>query len=541
MKTLDTSPAKQLSKRLKLVLIHSEGGPNQVKSVMSIPVKEDLEKEIDSIVSKMSIECLESLKAHSTKLQFVMQELVPRIRKKIWIDRLNSLMKSIQQPEYFKTSDLESIGKDPDCSPFWKKFTKVLSEQLWLATKTDSVDLDRSCWNGSLKKTMSNSWFSTQVSIPKTPLKNSQMTFWQSLLSLLQEITDLEQGEIIDSESVKRAKNIRIKPTKLQKQTLKEWFGASRWIYNKAVALYNDGTIRKEKVDKNTGETIKTKYIFPIKQLREILVNNSVYNQDNEWMLQYAYDLRDEPIREFKKNVDANISKGDKFKMSFKSKRYDEKQTISALKKHWGRKSGFYSPVLSSDKMKSSEPLPDKLPSDATISLDKLKHYTLNYSYDKPIQPKKDSDSFQKAIFIDPGVKNFYTGYSFDAQNGFEMITIGKRNIERISRLLHYKRKLQSKEKKTKNKKEKLNFKNAFRRISRKIKNLICDMHNKISKWLTQEYNAIHLPKLNFHGCTKLNKKSKAKLATYRHCRMRSILKTHLRFAWRFAPDYSIA
>ena len=58
----------------------------------------------------------------------------------------------------------------------------------------------------------------------------------------------------------------------------------------------------------------------------------------------------------------------------------------------------------------------------------------------------------------------------------------------------------------------------GFRRIARKIKTLISEMHNKITKWLTTEYNAIHLPKLNFHSCKKLNKKSKAKLATFRHC-----------------------
>ena len=165
--------------------------------------------------------------------------------------------------------------------------------------------------------------------------------------------------------------------------------------------------------------------------------------------------------------------------------------------------------------MKSSEPLPNKLPSDATISKDKLNHYTLNYAYDKPVKMKSESDTFNKAIFIDPGVKNFYTGYSFDAQNGFEMITIGKRDIERISRLLHYKRKLQSKKQKAKTNKDKRNLDKGFRRIARKIKNLISEMHNKITKWLTTEYNAIHLPKLNFHSCKKLNKKSKARACAH--------------------------
>ena len=322
------SQVKQLDKHLKLVLIRSEGGLMMVKSGMSIPVTEDLEKEIDSIVFRMSIECLESIKVHSAKLQLVMQELVLHIKKKIYIAKLNSLMKSIHQPECFGMSDLDSIGKDPDCSPFWRKFTKVMSEQLWLATKTDSVGLDQNSWNGSLKKTMSNSWFSTQVSIPKTQLKSSQMTFWQSLLSLLQEITDLELEETTDSGSVKRAKNIRLRPTKQQKQTLREWYGTSRWIYNRAVEMYNNGELRKEVVDKTTGKTVKTKYLVNRKELRDKLVKTRVYESENQWMLDYVFDFRDEPVLEFEKNVKANITKGGKFKMGFKSKRYDEKQTI---------------------------------------------------------------------------------------------------------------------------------------------------------------------------------------------------------------------
>ena len=63
-------------------------------------------------------------------------------------------------------------------------------------------------------------------------------------------------------------------------------------------------------------------------------------------MLEYNYDVRDEALREFRKNISSNFKKSKinktPFRMKFKSKKYSRSETISVLKKHWNRKRGFF-------------------------------------------------------------------------------------------------------------------------------------------------------------------------------------------------------
>ncbi|MEH1854550.1 MAG: helix-turn-helix domain-containing protein [Nostoc sp.] len=48
-----------------------------------------------------------------------------------------------------------------------------------------------------------------------------------------------------DSEStVKKSKKIRIFLTAVQRQTLKQWFGVSRFVYNTTIKLLQDSSIK---------------------------------------------------------------------------------------------------------------------------------------------------------------------------------------------------------------------------------------------------------------------------------------------------------
>jgi putative transposase len=113
-----------------------------------------------------------------------------------------------------------------------------------------------------------------------------------------------------------------------------------------------------------------------------------------------------------------------------------------------------------------------------------------------------------------PGVKIFLTGYDVDGK----VITIGNHDIERISRLLHHKHKLQRKIKQAKKHRKRYNYRKAYLRLSEKISHLVSEWHKKTASWLTKTYDGVYIPKLNFHNCSSLNKKSKEKLATLRHC-----------------------
>ena len=344
------------------------------------------------------------------------------------------------------------------------------------------------------------------------PTKNWQKTFLPSLLSLLHEIMALDQQNTAEREALKKkqsppksfklpagkAKHIRIYPNKQEIQWLRQAFGTSRWIYNQCITRLRKGELFK--VDKKGN---KTKKLFPLKTLRAMMINNCNFEKQNQWVLETAYDIRDEALRDFEKNYKSNQAKGGKFYLQ-KRKR-SQHESISILSKHWNRKSGYFSKIFHSQyKVARHESLPKKLQYDTRLFKSELNEYYIILQAPLDIQ-KKEVPKKHKAIFIDPGIKNILCGYDYEGK----IITIGKGDCERTARLLHYKHKLQSKIKKSKKHSERYRLKKAFKRHCKKLKNLISELHKKITSWITKEYHTIYLPKLNFHKMKKLNKKSK--------------------------------
>ena len=83
---------------------------------------------------------------------------------------------------------------------------------------------------------MANSWFSTsEISAPQ---RNSPRIYSPSLLSSLPEPTD-------SADTGRKSRKIRIYPTRIQKPTLKLWFDAARFTYNRTIELLTaDGAPR---------------------------------------------------------------------------------------------------------------------------------------------------------------------------------------------------------------------------------------------------------------------------------------------------------
>lgn len=511
----------------------------------------------------------------------VMLELVPITKKKILIDKSHSLQKSIHKQKSSKILDLDSIGRDQDLSPFWNKYTKEMSNMLWSPIKTDSVDLDLNYWSGSSRRLMLNSWFSARIVIKKTFLESYQTTYLQSLQSLLPEIMVCEQDTIEEkgrekklkilnleierkrlnqekienetpseteirlsndnkrekltklkeSNKLKRkekcekdgiefvdptlkdaagkSKHYRIYPTKEQKIKLRKWFGVRRWIYNKCLESYKNG-------------------VTTLKGLRESVIKNQNYMDKNQWMLKYDFDLRDEALQDLLKNIKSNKAKNKNFQMKFKSKKdmMQYSESISVLSKKWNqiRKSGFYHDIFSSTKMKSAEKLPVKL--DYTSRLIRCPLNKYYFSIPNKLDVVSDNQATTNSmLFIDPGVKTFLTGYDPSGK----VIHIGEGDVGRISRLLYYRDKLNSKMRREKVKKKKRLQYLAMLRIYEKIKNLVNDLHKKSAKWLCENYTNVYIPRLNFHDCKKLNRKSKAKMSAYRHCEFLNLLQDKTR------------
>ena len=297
-------------------------------------------------------------------------------------------------------------------------------------------------------------------------------------------------------------KHIHLTLNTKQKLKLRMWFGLQRWIYNKCL------------------EKIKNDKLTTIKELRAAVINDINYISKNKWVKEYHYDLRDEALRDLLKNIKSNIAKGEIFNIKFKSRKdeYTKNISISVLKKHWNKKNNFYSSIFKPSNLKTSECIPEQLNYDTRLLKTPLNKYYLCIQSNKKIIKCENQANM---IFIDPGVKTFLTGYDPSGK----IITFGnKENSKRIGILLHFKNKLQSKLKiNNSSKNNKLRI--ALLRINNKIYNLISDLHYKSAKWLSENYNYIYLPRLNFHNFKNLNKKSKTLLSKYRHCEFLDTLK----------------
>lgn len=539
----------------------SEYGPMTEKSNLS-----DQMGQKDFTINPISSISLESKKNNPKKENLsVMQGSALPIKEKTLKDKSNTSKKSSQKQKSTKTLDQGSTGKDKVLSPFWNQYTKEISPLLWSPTGTDFVDSGTNSLNGSSKRLMLNSWFSARILCKKTELKNSQKTFLQSQLSSLQKIMVSEQDNIdvkedkkkialgkkmekiklkqsketiretkkrVEKELIKKvkdmkslknkeikkekalkkgkeyidpcdkedaAKSIKIQVffSKEQKRILKEWFGVYRYIYNKCLS------------------ELKINEKVTLKELRKKYINAENYqSEDLKWMLKYNYDLRDDAARDVMKNNSSNLAKGKRFSLKFKSKKTDKKDSISILSKHWNNKNSFYTPIFSSSKIKTNETLPEVLRYTSRLIKTRTGKYFICIPQALGDNQTSEEEAKESIIFIDPGSKCFITGYDPSGK----LIVWGENDVGRIGRLLHYRRKIRSKMSKCPTSKKRKRLSIADLRIGEKISNIVTDLHKKLAKWLCQNYSQIYLPRLNFHTMKRLNKKDKAKLASWSHC-----------------------
>ena len=324
-----------------------------------------------------------------------------------------------------------------------------------------------------------------------------------------------------NKEEAGKSKSIRVYFTNDQKIKLNKWFGVKRWIYNKCLDAIKNRNIPATKKD-----------------LREHVIKNKNFETENTWMLNYEFDLRDEAMSDLLYNIKSNLAKGTKFNIQFKSKKNSRTESLSVLSKKWNKKNNFYSDIFRPDRVLSSEKLPDSL-----LYTSRLKKTQTNKYYfciPESLIINSENQANKKIIFIDPGVKTFITGYDPEGK----IIIWGERDVGMISRLIHYKNKLQGRIATEKSKKRRYRMKKAFLRMNERIFNLVDELHKKLTKWLINNYSYIFIPKLNFHKIKNMDKKSKCKMASLRHCSFVDRLKNKTRenpgvFVLEVKEDYT--
>ena len=221
--------------------------------------------------------------------------------------------------------------------------------------------------------------------------ENLQKICLQSSQCLWRDITDYVQPQIAEGEEktskeevekppAGKVQRIRIYPNQQERLKLRKWMGTARWTYNRCLTAVEKEGIKRVKKD-----------------LRALCLNAKNFNDTNlKWVLETPYDIRDEAMNDLLKGYSSNFAANrKKFNMKFRSKK-DSQQSIAILSKHWGRLRGEYSFL---HKIKSSEPLPEKLKYDSRLVLNRLGEYYLCIPRPLEIRAENQGPIFQK-VFI---------------------------------------------------------------------------------------------------------------------------------------------
>lgn len=325
-----------------------------------------------------------------------------------------------------------------------------------------------------------------------------------------------------DTKIVLRARKVKIYPTRTQMKKLKQWFGVSRLVYNRAL---NDIKENKEEIN-----------FIKLRNKHVTKKNNPI---PNEFEFEVPKDVRAESVRDLVKNFKtafSNLKKNNinKFKMGYKSKKSDRSCIVvskSAIK--------VPKPKLKVNKKKTRlKVFPtflgkngiklcnDKKTQKALQNLDKFKN-DCRLLYDRgeyfliiPLEKKLKTPSLnQFSCALDPGVRNFQTIYSPANTLSIEMKKELKRKLFlKLDKLRGLKAKNLISESK---------FKTKYYKIQKRIEHLVDEMHYKLINFLLNNFKVIHIPKFETKPISqklKFNKSTNRDLFNQRHYTFRTRL-----------------
>jgi putative transposase len=236
------------------------------------------------------------------------------------------------------------------------------------------------------------------------------------------------------------------------------------------------------------------------------------------------YDVRDAALNDVVNAYTSNLAKEDNknFVIGFKKKKAPS-DSIAIYAKNYKSKEVIFPRFFGGEPIKGAEKLPDKLEYDARLVRKRYGYFYLCIPkrLDKYNGPPKN-----KIIAFDFGVRTFCTGYDPEGI----IVEIGKSDISKIDKLCYHYDKLQSKWSQPEiNHRKRYRCKRAGARIQRRIRNLVDDLHKKVTKWTCENYNTIFLPKFEtqkmvFRSQRKINTKTARKMLTWSHYRFKTRL-----------------
>lgn len=445
---------------------------------------------------------------------FVTVESVPQNRETTWQDKSNLCFNSIPPPKSSKISATDSTSKDKDCNPYWSDLCEAISSRLLLPVKTDCVtishgDATRTDFNYSSSwhnKTVDKSWFST--SLFTVEKQNLQQIFSPSFMSKRFAQASPTVAECTDSEvTARRSRKIRLFLNLEQRMLLKQWFGLSRYVYNKTIEYLQE----------------------PDTQAKWMKVAPIILGNLPQWAKPVPYQIKKIAVRDACVAVRAakkGFGKDGQIRQCKFRSRKDKKQTIfvpkSAIKD-----SGVYYTILGKSILK--EALPKNF-SDGRLTLVYGEYYLIVSEEVQPQQTEKQGS----VVALDPGVRTFMTFFS-ESSFGW----LGSEANLRIQKLCFKLDKIISKISKS-SCKEKQRLKKAADRFRAKIRHLVDELHHKVARFLVDNFDVILLPSFESShmvskSCRKLRSKSVRQMLTLSHYRFKKYLEWKARETGKIA------
>lgn len=449
-------------------------------------------------------------------------------KKKIFNDKSNFSQKNTKNIQSSPTLQAESTLKEKVSKGFWTKQSKVISESLWLPTKTGYVGYHGNISTGCLL----DSELISSLKIEKNILLNQNSKMISSPLSmfslvdttvkggttLIKEFQKANQKKNQKSENMKNSKKnknngtfnkpvkveanslfipssktVRINPTKKQMKVINDWIASTRKVWN--VCLHE---ITKNKIKKIKEIELRDKFVIK-KQMNEEII------EQMNWTFRTPKRIREYAVKDIVscfKGGETRLKKKQikMFKIDPKNKN-STKQTISIPQEGSEIKNNHLKVCSLTIKIK------DKVLDQEITSNMRLSRIGLNYYVHIPYfigekKVKKESDDC--LVGIDPGINIPFTYFSPSGEYGFIGMELRKK-LEKKYRKIDCIKKTMIDGKR----------KRLIKKHENCIVNIVNDFHWKTVHWLLKKYNKIIIPSLYVRRCNPEIKKLQNDM---RHC-----------------------
>ncbi len=134
-----------------------------------------------------------------------------------------------------RTSVIGSTTKGKDLEPYWNESCAQISSRLLLPVETDSPDSGLNSLITWSVSTVEKSWFSANLKVVQNP--SLPQIFSPSFTSSPAGFTDLES-------TGRKSKKIRLFLNPEQRLLVRQWFGVSRYVFNKTVKILQNGEVK---------------------------------------------------------------------------------------------------------------------------------------------------------------------------------------------------------------------------------------------------------------------------------------------------------